>query len=147
MGRQRPRSTDVLTPEQRSYCMSRIQGKDTKPEIALRKALWNIGLRYRIHYRLPGRPDIVFPRFKLVVFVDGCFWHGCPVHAVKPMANAVFWRKKLEGNRVRDKVITARLKKEGWVVLRYWEHEVEDRLDGVVKRIVKAIDKSIDTQI
>ena len=83
---------DVLTKKQRSRCMSAIRGRDTKPEILLRKALWYKGYRYRLKNRLPGKPDIAFPTERLAVFVDGCFWHGCPEHYKKPSTHAAFWR-------------------------------------------------------
>lgn len=118
---------DVLTPAQRKYCMSRIRGKDTKPEIVLRKLLWAAGCRYRLKNRLPGRPDIVFPRSKLAVFVDGCFWHGCPKHAVMPKTNRAFWRKKLSRNMQRDREVNHQLRKMGWRVVRLWEHQVDTK--------------------
>src|SRR3990167_909880 len=95
---------DVLNPEQRSYCMSRIKGKNTKPEVALRKALWGLGFRYRIKSRLPGKPDIVFPALKVAIFVDGCFWHKCPEHYISPKTRVDFWEKKISGNVERDEI-------------------------------------------
>src|SRR5262245_58666688 len=88
--------TDVLTPAQRSRCMSHIKGKDTKPELLLRKALWRLGLRYRLHAKIPGRPDVVFPKAKVAVFIDGCQWHCCPIHFVRPKSNQEFWDRKFE---------------------------------------------------
>ena len=116
---------DVLTKEQRRYCMSRIRGRDTLPEIQLRKALWASGLRYRLRNKLPGHPDLVFPALKGVVFVDGCFWHCCPEHGVRPTSNAKFWRTKLDANVARDRVVTMKLRSLGWRVVRIWEHHVE----------------------
>jgi DNA mismatch endonuclease, patch repair protein len=104
--------------------MQRVKRTNTGPEIALRSALHRLGLRFRIHRRdLPGRPDIVFPGAKLVVFMDGCFWHGCPIHHVDPKANAVFWRKKVEENQARDDRNNLLLNTLGWEVIRVWEHE------------------------
>lgn len=74
--------------------MSRVRDRDTKPELALRRRLWSIGLRYRLQYRLPGRPDLTFVGARVVVFVDGCFWHGCPIHATRPATNTEFWTKR-----------------------------------------------------
>lgn len=88
------KNTDVMTPEQRSRCMSHVRGKDTKPELLLRRALWKKGLRYRLFNKLPGRPDILFIRKRVAIFVDGCFWHGCPEHGTQPRSNADFWKKK-----------------------------------------------------
>jgi DNA mismatch endonuclease (patch repair protein) len=132
---------DVLTPRQRSHCMSRIRGTDTKPEMVLRRALWSAGLRYSLHCKLTGRPDIVFTRSRVAVFCDGCFWHGCPEHSVKPKTNHSFWSVKLAKNKARDERVVAALKAEGWTVMRFWEHEIEDdaaKLARLVVRVVRA---------
>lgn len=131
--------TDVLTSKQRSYCMSRIRCKNTKPELALRKSLWGIGYRYRVNYKLAGKPDIVFPGKKVAVFVDGCFWHFCPEHCTVPDTNRDFWGKKLGRNVERDKEVTAKLEKESWKVIRIWEHEIKTDLALCVSRIVRAL--------
>lgn len=131
--------TDVLTKEQRSYNMSRIRGRDTKPEIKLRKALWTAGMHYRLRNSLPGKPDIIFPSAKLAVFVDGCFWHSCPEHATWPESSSKFWREKIVGNMERDKRVNAQLKDIGWNVLRFWEHEIKNSVDAVVRRIRKRL--------
>ena len=133
--------TDVLTSEQRSYNMSRIRGKDTVPELLLRKALWSIGLRYRVHYKLPGRPDIVFVKHKIAIFVDGCFWHGCPEHGVRPKTNSSFWDKKIQGNIERDKKNQQKLEEMGWTVLRFWEHEIEKNVLWISKKLEEALSK------
>ncbi|MCX5075220.1 very short patch repair endonuclease [Streptomyces sp. NBC_00513] len=114
------------TPDVRAR-MSRQKSKDTKIEVALRKALHASGLRFRVH----GRPvkgvrreaDIVFGPARVAVFVDGCFWHGCPEHATWPRRNAEFWRAKIEGNQARDRDTDARLAEAGWLAFRVWEHE------------------------
>jgi DNA mismatch endonuclease (patch repair protein) len=126
---------DVLTPAQRSLCMSRIRGKDTKPERILRTALWSLGLRYRLHHALPGRPDVVFPMQRIAIFVDGCFWHGCPQHGAQPKTNSDFWKEKLRRNAERDGKVSAALEAEGWTVLRFWEHEIKEDASKVVERI------------
>jgi len=131
--------TDVLTSEQRSYNMSRIRGRDTKPELRLRKALWAAGLRYRVRNSLPGKPDIVFPSARLAVFVDGCFWHGCPEHLTWPKSNADFWRRKIKRNIKRDREIDAELEKIGWKGRRYWEHEITDAVDTVSREIARTL--------
>lgn len=132
--------TDVLTPDQRRLNMSRIKGGNTKPEKTLRSALHAQGLRFRLHRRdLPGCPDIVFPSARLAVFVDGCFWHGCPTHGAKPKTNIDFWRKKLRGNRERDNEVSAALEANGWKVLRYWEHDVKERTPQIVRSITSAL--------
>lgn len=118
--------TDVLSPEQRRFNMSRIKGRNTKPEKALRSALHRAGWRFRLHRRdLPGCPDIIFSRHKVAVFVDGCFWHGCALHCVAPRTNSDFWAQKIEKNRERDRKAAAILKQLGWKVIRVWEHELK----------------------
>jgi len=129
--------TDVLTPEQRTYNMSRIRGKNTAPEIKLRKMLFAAGIRgYRIHYNLPGKPDIVFVRKKIVVFIDGCFWHKCPADFQEPETHKEFWMKKIQSNIDRDKKINKQLKREGWTIIRIWEHEIKKEPENVVKKII-----------
>jgi DNA mismatch endonuclease, patch repair protein len=130
---------DNLTKEKRSKVMASIHSKDTTPELALRKAMWNAGLRFRIQF-CKEKIDIAFPAKKVAVFVDGCFWHGCPVHSHKIGSNIGYWQPKLEKNKERDKIKTAKLKSEGWVVLRFWEHELVD-MDNVVEQIQQALQK------
>lgn len=107
--------------------MSRQVSRDTACEIAVRKLLHAEGMRYRLHVPVPGMPrrtiDIAFGRAKIAIFLDGCFWHGCPVHATQPKANAEWWRTKLTKNMARDRETTDHLKALGWTVLRFWEHE------------------------
>jgi DNA mismatch endonuclease (patch repair protein) len=127
------RRKDVL----RSANMSRIRGINTKPELLLRKALWKKGLRYRLHSRIEGiRPDIVFKTKRLAVFVDGCFWHGCPLHYVRPRSKPEFWADKLRANTARDQVQTLRLIEDGWMVLRFWEHEIKSGLEQVAALVL-----------
>lgn len=131
--------TDVLTDEQRRLCMSRNQGRDTKPEIALRKACWALGLRYRLNAKLPGRPDFVLPRHRVAVFVDGCFWHGCPEHYQAPATRRGFWHQKLEGTRRRDALVSRQLTDAGWTVVRVWEHVVRHRIADAVSTVVASL--------
>src|ERR1700752_426596 len=127
---------DVLTREQRRLNMSRIRGRNTKPETRLRSALHAQGLRFRLHRRdLPGSPDIVFVAPKVAIFVDGCFWHGCPEHGVKPRTNGRFWSDKIKGNQERDRKATKKLRALGWRVVRIWEHELKKDISGVVSSI------------
>jgi DNA mismatch endonuclease (patch repair protein) len=133
----RTKSTDVMTREQRSRCMSQIRGKNTKIEIQLRKAVWSTGLRYRLHVKLPGTPDLAFSKSKVALFIDGCFWHGCPLHAVRPKSNRAFWQRKFAQNSARDKRVNRELKERGWKVLRCWEHDVEQNLKKVIGQIKK----------
>lgn len=114
---------DVLTAEQRQRNMSRIRGRDTKPEMLIRRGLHARGLRYRLHDgKLPGRPDLVFPKYQTAVFVHGCFWHahGCALSKL-PATRQDFWRLKLEGNAARDQKAIAALLADGWRVLVIWE--------------------------
>lgn len=132
--------SDVHTPEQRSYNMSQIQSQDTDPELKLRKALWHMGYRYRVHTDLPGTPDIVFRGPEVAVFVDGCFWHGCPEHQNIPETNREFWEKKFQRNEERDKEVNRRLTDAGWRVVRVWEHEVNQDLEETARRVARIVD-------
>ena len=123
----------------RSLLMSKIRGINTAPEILLRKELWKLGYRYRLNVlNLPGKPDIVFERKKLIVFIDGEFWHGYKWQEkkLKIKANREYWIKKIERNMERDKANTDKLISMGYVVLRFWEHEIKkQRLDCINKII------------
>ncbi len=123
---------DVKTPEQRSRNMAAIKGKDTKPEIIVRKYLFSRGLRFRVQVRkLPGNPDIVLPKFKTVIFVNGCFWHGhegCKYFRL-PKSNVGFWKEKIEHNVARDVRNEASLKALGWRVIRVWECELRNKVN------------------
>lgn len=120
---------DVLTPEQRRRCMSNIRGKNTKPEILVRSVTHRMGYRYRLHRKdLPGKPDLVFPSRRKVIFVHGCFWHqhpGCRF-ATMPATRREFWEKKLLGNRERDQHHLEDLRKMGWKPLVIWECQLAD---------------------
>lgn len=130
----------LTAPLSRAEQMSRIRWKNTDPEIRLRSALWRIGLRYRLHAETPaGRPDVVFPGKQLAVFIDGCFWHGCPKHYVRPRSRAEFWASKLLTNVERDRTQTLELEARGWRVVRVWEHEVYENLEEVVRRIQSSV--------
>ena len=134
--------TDVLSPEQRRHCMSRIRGRDTKIEVLLRKSLWHRGLRYRIKSTLPGKPDIVFHKSRVLVFVDGCFWHRCAEHYSSPKTNAEFWENKIRANVARDIVVNKLLTKDGWTVIRLWEHSIKRDLTDCIDRIVATVEKN-----
>ena len=118
---------DVLTVKQRSYNMSQIKSRDTKPELTLRKLLYSGGLRnYRLHSKkIIGKPDIVFPKLKIIIFIDGCQWHKCKKHYVPPKTNVTFWSKKINQNIKRDIIVNKHLKKLGWKVIRIWEHDLK----------------------
>ena len=121
--------------------MSHIKRRDTKPERLLRSSLWLRGLRYRVDVKLPGRPDIAFTRARLAIFVDGCFWHGCPVHGRTPNSNRDYWEPKLRRNVERDRANEEKLKEMGWIVLRFWEHEVKNDLAQTVERVLNELRK------
>ena len=134
---------DVMTPAQRSALMARIRGVDTGPERVLRSELHRRGLRFFKHVKtLPGRPDIVFPRAMVAVFVDGDFWHGYRFPRWKAKL-APFWQKKIEGNRIRDQRNFRKLRAEGWIVIRIWEHDVRLDVAACADRICQAIGFSL----
>jgi DNA mismatch endonuclease, patch repair protein len=114
---------DVLSPRQRSFNMSRIRGRDTTPELVIRRALHALGFRFRLQDRkLPGRPDLVLPKYHAVIFVHGCFWHGHGCHLFKwPATRREFWKDKIARNRARDDAALTRLEAEGWRALTIWE--------------------------
>lgn len=120
--------------------MRRQRTSDTQVELAVRKALFSSGVRYRKHYPVPGRPrrsiDIAFPGKRIAVFVDGCFWHGCALHKTIPRSNDGWWAAKLEQNKQRDAETTDLLTEQGWRVLRFWEH---DPVEEVVRAVRNAL--------
>jgi DNA mismatch endonuclease (patch repair protein) len=128
------------SPEARARMQSN-KSRDTKPELALRSAVHALGLRYRVGAKplagLRRTADLVFPTAKVAVFLDGCFWHGCPEHHTVAAANAKFWADKVSGNRARDRDTDARLEAAGWASVRVWEHEdpreAAQRVEGVVR--------------
>jgi DNA mismatch endonuclease (patch repair protein) len=131
---------DIMSPEKRSALMSRIKGQGTKPELAVARELARLGLRPRQHVAgMPGRPDFVFIRARIAVFIDGDFWHGWrfPLwqHKLTP-----FWREKIAGNRARDQRNMRRLRRAGWTVVRIWEHQLERDMTACIGRITSAVD-------
>lgn len=132
---------DILTPEQRSAQMSRIRGSDTKIELLVRKALHARGFRYRLGGAgLPGRPDIVLPRYKAVVFVHGCFWHGheCALFRL-PKTRSEFWRSKIQSNQQRDKRVLQQLQQMGWRTKVVWECSLRTATDSALEALVADI--------
>ncbi|MGY1858082.1 very short patch repair endonuclease [Modestobacter sp. SYSU DS0290] len=121
--------------------MSRARRRDTAPEVAIRREAHRRGLRYRVDAPLPGlsrrRADMVFGARHVAVFVDGCFWHSCPVHATTPRANHDWWVEKLQRNRERDRQTDQHLQKLGWTVLRFWEHEDPVSAVDIIERVVR----------
>ncbi len=132
---------DTLTRQQRSAAMAAVRGKDTKPELVVRRLLHALGFRYRLHVKdLPGRPDIVFRKRRCVIFVNGCFWHAhdCP-RGSAPSSNVEFWRVKIGRNRERDRRVQEELRKSGWLVLTVWECETkaQESLAGKLSRFLE----------
>ena len=129
---------DVVDRATRSRMMSRIRGRDTKPEKLVRSFLHLAGLRFRLHASLPGKPDLVFPKHHAVVFVHGCFWHrhaGCR-HATMPSSNVGFWQAKFDANVARDKRVARQLRKEGWRVFVMWSCRIdESRMQSLSRKI------------
>jgi DNA mismatch endonuclease (patch repair protein) len=121
---------DVFSKEQRSRVMAKVRGENTSPEMAVRSLIHRMGYRYRLHRKdLPGKPDIVLPRHKKIIFVHGCFWHqhaGCKA-ADRPASNTEYWTKKLDRNIERDKSNQQKLEELGWQVLVVWECQIKDR--------------------
>lgn len=134
---------DVFTVERRSAIMARIQGKDTRPEFAVRRIAHGLGFRYRLHRKdLPGTPDLTFPRLRKVIFVHGCFWHqhrGCR-YAYKPKSNTAFWEKKFSGNQERDARAEKLLRVLHWRVLVVWECETKNS-EKLLRRIARFLCK------
>ena len=128
---------DKITQEKRSANMSRIRSTGSTVELALRRALRSAGIRgYRVNpTTVVGRPDVVFTRWRVAVFVDGCFWHACPACFVPPSSNTDYWDAKIARNRARDSAVTAQLENAGWRVVRLWEHEVREDADEAAMRI------------
>ncbi|MBN1344368.1 MAG: DNA mismatch endonuclease Vsr [Phycisphaerae bacterium] len=135
---------DTLTPKERSHRMSLVRGKDTKPEMIIRRLVHSLGYRYRLHVRgLPGSPDLVFPSRCKVIFIHGCFWHQhrCRMGNRMPKSRLGFWRPKLEGNRKRDARHRRQLRRLGWKALTIWECQVRsDKADRLVERIARFLD-------
>jgi len=126
------------------HVRKRFQGqrvRDTKPELAIRSAVHAAGLRYRVDARpapnLRVRADLLFTRVKVAVFVDGCFWHGCPEHFIPPKNNAEWWASKIEGNKARDHSARAQLRRLGWTVLSFWEHQQPKAVASEIEKVVR----------
>lgn len=136
---------DVFSPEKRSQVMSRIRSKDTKPEKIIRSILHKLGFRFRINRKdLPGKPDIVLPKYRIVIFVHGCFWHqheGCP-RSKKPTSNAQYWNPKLKNNVLRDEKNILELEESGWRVFILWECQIKNLIKNpdLLAKMLETID-------
>ncbi|MFE0421033.1 very short patch repair endonuclease [Streptomyces sp. NPDC058953] len=139
----RPAPLMVPSSAAKSAQMSRQKSEDTSCEKAVRSLLHAQGLRYRLHTAVPDmrrrKIDITFGQTKVAVFLDGCFWHSCPVHGTLPKSNAAWWREKLDRNTERDRETTAHLESRGWTVLRFWEHEAPEDVAGRVAETVRRL--------
>lgn len=119
---------DIFSKKKRSEIMSKIRSKDSKIEVEFRKALWKKGFRYRKNpTKYFGKPDLVLPKYKTVIFIDSCFWHGCKKHGTIPATRKKFWTEKIKKNRQRDKDVNNHYKKESWKVIRIWEHDLKKK--------------------
>ena len=127
---------DRVNKDVRSKIMSAIRSKHTSPEVLFRKALRAKRVKYRLHYGKENI-DIAIPGKKLAIFVDGCFWHSCPKHSHYPKSNRAFWLKKLRRNKARDSVQNKRFKKNGWKIMRFWEHDVEKRIGWCISKVLQ----------
>ena len=130
---------DVISKSKRSAVMRAIKSKDTRFEIEFRSELWKRGLRYRVKYSLPGKPDLVFVESKVLVFLDSCFWHGCRWHCRMPKSNVNYWDEKIRSNRCRDESVTVECRRLGWTVLRFWEHSIRRDLSGCLHKVIEAV--------
>lgn len=125
--------------------MKYVKSKNTNLEMKVRKRLWKEGIRYKTNVKsLFGKPDIAFPNLKIVVFIDSCFWHGCPHHFRSPPKNPEFWEQKIKRNTERDNEITQHYVEENWIILRFWEHEINNNLDSVIATIIYYVNEKND---
>ena len=125
---------DIFTPEKRSWVMSRIRGTNTKIDLRMNEMLGDMRYGYEMYPKMLGNPDFVLPRKKIVIFCDGDFWHGYRYHEKKRLSKK-FWRDKIERNMRRDVTVSRKLRREGWSVLRFWEHDIEKNPEKCMRRI------------
>jgi DNA mismatch endonuclease (patch repair protein) len=130
--------TDIFTPEKRSWVMSRIRGTNTKIDLAMRDMLSDMGFKFKMYPKMYGNPDFVFSRKKIVIYCDGDFWHGFN-YDKKKKPSKKYWRNKIQGNMKRDLKITRKLRRDGWSVLRFWEHDIENNPEKCMARIYRKI--------
>ena len=120
--------TDIFTKKKRSEIMSKVKNRDSKIEVEFRKKLWHAGFRYsKNSTKYFGKPDIVLLKYQTVIFIDSCFWHGCKRHGSIPETRKKFWTEKIERNKSRDKEVSRHYKKNGWKVIRIWEHDLKKK--------------------
>lgn len=128
---------DTVSKKKRSEIMSTVKSKDTKIEIVFRKALWQKGVKYRKNSpKYFGKPDLVLKKYKIVIFIDSCFWHGCKKHCRIPSTRKNYWENKIKRNKERDKEVNKYYKTKGWILFRFWEHEILKSLDKTIESIL-----------
>jgi len=128
---------DKVSKQKRSEIMSKVKSKDSKIEIDFRKAIWKAGFRYRKNPpKYFGKPDLVLKKYKTVIFVDSCFWHGCKKHCRLPATRKKYWTEKIKRNRKRDQEVNRYYRKIGWKVVRVWEHEIKNSLKETIKKVI-----------
>lgn len=133
---------DVLTKEQRRRNMQSIRSKETKIEIKVANALWKRGVRFRKNVKdLIGKPDIAIKKYRIAIFIDSCFWHGCELHGHIPKSNELYWLKKISRNKERDQQVTSYYLESGWNIMRIWEHELKEDFEGTVQKITNLINQ------
>lgn len=136
---------DTVTKKRRSEIMSRVKSKDSKIEVQFRKELWKAGFRYRKNSnKYFGKPDIVLPKYKAVIFIDSCFWHGCKKHCRIPSTRRQYWVPKIQKNRLRDKEVAKFYKRNGWNIIRIWEHKLQSNNVTLVQLLIKNLGKPIN---
>lgn len=134
--------TDTFSTRKRSEIMRAVKSQETRIEVSFRKSLWHAGFRYRKNpKKYFGKPDIVLKKYKKVIFIDSCFWHGCPKHLRVPKSNKKFWEDKISRNIERDKEVTRYYKKQKWTIIRIWEHEINK--DELLKKKIEKVSKQI----
>lgn len=138
--------TDRVSPKVRSKIMSRIRYKDTVAEMMLRKSLYSKGIRYRLNVKsLPGKPDIVFFKDKIAIFVDGDFWHGKDWNKLQLRLSNGYWLKKISGNIKRDRLVTLKLEKGGWMVFRFWESDIKKNVENITSQLIENMVSNFQT--
>ena len=131
---------DTVSKKKRSEIMSAVRSKNTKIEINFRKELWRRGYRFRKHYnKLIGKPDIAMVKNKIAIFIDSCFWHGCPHHCRMPHSNRAYWNTKIKRNKRRDREVVKWYKKNHWNIFRFWEHEINNDMSECVQKIKNSL--------
>lgn len=131
---------DLISKQKRSEIMKKIRSKDSKIEVAFRKKLWNKGLRYRKNtVKHFGKPDLVLNKYRIVIFIDSCFWHGCKQHFRLPKSNVTYWKQKIDRNRLRDKKVSKFYKSQKWKIIRIWEHSLIFSQEKQIKKVISIL--------